>query len=40
VYGVHLQQRRNTAKIDAQLFSNLVTKNTEVCTSFVLIDAL
>ncbi|KAJ7233085.1 bifunctional purine biosynthesis protein ade10 [Mycena rebaudengoi] len=30
VYGVHLQQRRNTAKIDAQLFSNLVTKNTEL----------
>ncbi|KAJ7173483.1 bifunctional purine biosynthesis protein ade10 [Mycena filopes] len=30
VYGVHLQQRRNNAKIDAALFSNIVTKSTEL----------
>ena len=30
VYGVSLQQRRNDAKIDASLFSNIVTKNKEV----------
>ena len=30
VYGVHLQQRRNDAKIDAKLFENIVTKNKEV----------
>ena len=31
VYGIHLQQRRNDAKISPELFSNLVTKNKEVC---------
>jgi len=31
VYGVSLQQRRNDAKIDAQLFQNVVTKNKDVC---------
>ncbi|KAI0332766.1 bifunctional purine biosynthesis protein ade10 [Cubamyces sp. BRFM 1775] len=30
VYGVSLQQRRNDAKIDASLFSNIVTKNKEL----------
>ncbi|KAJ7780168.1 bifunctional purine biosynthesis protein ade10 [Mycena maculata] len=30
VYGVHLQQRRNTAKIDAALFSNIVTQSKEM----------
>ncbi|KAJ7663878.1 bifunctional purine biosynthesis protein ade10 [Mycena polygramma] len=30
VYGVHLQQLRNNAKIDASLFKNLVTKSTEL----------
>ncbi|KAJ7609068.1 bifunctional purine biosynthesis protein ade10 [Roridomyces roridus] len=30
VYGVHLQQRRNNAKIDAALFSNIVTKSSEL----------
>ncbi|KAJ7249505.1 bifunctional purine biosynthesis protein ade10 [Mycena haematopus] len=30
VYGVHLQQRRNNAKIDAALFNNIVTKNSEL----------
>ena len=30
VFGVSLQQRRNTAKVDAKLFDNLVTKNKEV----------
>ncbi|KAJ7036534.1 bifunctional purine biosynthesis protein ade10 [Mycena alexandri] len=30
VYGVHLQQRRNNAKIDAALFSNIVTKSTKL----------
>ena len=34
VYGVHLQQRRNDAKIDAKLFENIVTKNKEVSHSF------
>lgn len=34
VYGIHLQQKRNDAKIDAKLFSNLVTKNTDV-SSFI-----
>ena len=33
VYGVHLQQRRNDAKIDAKLFENIVTKNKEVSYS-------
>ncbi|KAJ6617024.1 bifunctional purine biosynthesis protein ade10 [Mycena sp. CBHHK59/15] len=32
VYGVHLQQRRNNAKIDAKLFDNVVTKSTELPT--------
>ncbi|CAK5267501.1 unnamed protein product [Mycena citricolor] len=32
VYGVHLQQRRNNAKIDASLFSNIVTKASELPT--------
>ncbi|KAF7309463.1 Bifunctional purine biosynthesis protein ade17 [Mycena indigotica] len=30
VYGVHLQQLRNNAKIDAGLFSNIVTKKTDL----------
>ncbi|KAH9849844.1 bifunctional purine biosynthesis protein ade10 [Lenzites betulinus] len=30
VYGVSMQQRRNDAKIDASLFSNIVTKNKEL----------
>ena len=30
VYGVSLQQRRNDAKIDANLFTNIVTKKKEV----------
>ncbi|KAJ6457423.1 bifunctional purine biosynthesis protein ade10 [Mycena vitilis] len=30
VYGVHLQQLRNNAKIDASLFKHLVTKSTEL----------
>ena len=30
VYGVYVQQRRNDAKIDASLFSTIVTKNKEV----------
>ncbi|KAJ7249494.1 AICARFT/IMPCHase bienzyme-domain-containing protein [Mycena haematopus] len=30
VYGVHLQQRRNNAKIDAALFDNIVTKSSEL----------
>ncbi|KAJ7498064.1 bifunctional purine biosynthesis protein ade10 [Mycena galericulata] len=30
VYGVHLQQRRNNAKIDAALFGNIVTKSKEM----------
>jgi len=30
VYGVHLQQNRNNAKIDADLFKNLVTQNKEL----------
>lgn len=33
VYGIHLQQRRNDAKIDAKLFENIVTKNKEVCAT-------
>ncbi|KAK7687760.1 Bifunctional purine biosynthesis protein ade10 [Cerrena zonata] len=32
VYGVHMQQRRNDAKIEAKLFENLVTKNKELPT--------
>ncbi|KAH7907356.1 AICARFT IMPCHase bienzyme [Hygrophoropsis aurantiaca] len=35
VYGVHLQQRRNNAKIDASLFANIVTKNKELPTHAV-----
>ena len=31
VYGVYLQQRRNDAKIEKGLFSNIVSKNKEVC---------
>ncbi|KAI1796713.1 bifunctional purine biosynthesis protein ade10 [Ganoderma leucocontextum] len=30
VYGISLQQRRNDAKIDANLFTNIVTKNKEL----------
>jgi phosphoribosylaminoimidazolecarboxamide formyltransferase/IMP cyclohydrolase len=30
VYGIHLQQKRNNAKIDASLFNNVVTQNKEV----------
>lgn len=30
VYGIHMQQRRNDAKIDAKLFETIVTKNKEV----------
>ncbi|KAF8211127.1 bifunctional purine biosynthesis protein ade10 [Mycena galopus ATCC 62051] len=30
VYGVHLQQRRNNAKIDAALFNNIVTKSSQL----------
>ena len=30
VFGVSLQQRRNTARVGAGLFDNLVTKNKEV----------
>ncbi|KAF8903424.1 cytidine deaminase-like protein [Gymnopilus junonius] len=30
VYGVHLQQNRNDAKIDGNLFTNVVTKNKEL----------
>jgi len=30
VYGVHLRQRRNDARIDANLFDNIVTQNKEV----------
>lgn len=29
VYGVHLQQKRNDAKIDGTIFQNIVTKNRE-----------
>ncbi|KAJ7069929.1 bifunctional purine biosynthesis protein ade10 [Mycena amicta] len=32
VYGVHLQQLRNNSKIDAALFSNIVTKQAELPT--------
>ncbi len=30
VYGIHMQQKRNDAKIDAKLFDNIVTQNKEV----------
>lgn len=30
VYGVSLQQNRNNAKINAELFANIVSKNKEV----------
>ena len=30
VYGVYLQQRRNDARISAQLFENIVSENKEV----------
>ncbi|KAJ7095981.1 bifunctional purine biosynthesis protein ade10 [Mycena belliarum] len=40
VYGVHLRQRRNDSKIDANLFTNLVTENkalpTEALTDLIL----
>lgn len=31
VYGISLQQKRNDVVIDSSLFSNIVTKNKEVC---------
>lgn len=42
VYGIHLQQRRNDAKIDASLFKNIVSQNKEVrsLTKNFLIDCL
>lgn len=30
VYGITLEQRRNDAKIDASIFSNIVSKNKDV----------
>lgn len=30
VYGIHLQQRRNDAKITSALFENIVTTNKDV----------
>lgn len=30
VYGIHLQQRRNNAKIDEKLFENIVSRNKEL----------
>ncbi|KAK7060915.1 bifunctional phosphoribosylaminoimidazolecarboxamide formyltransferase/IMP cyclohydrolase [Paramarasmius palmivorus] len=33
VYGIHLQQRRNNAKIDAKLFENIVSKQKELPSS-------
>jgi AICAR transformylase/IMP cyclohydrolase PurH len=30
VYGLYLEQKRNTFKIDAGLFKNVVTKNKDV----------
>jgi phosphoribosylaminoimidazolecarboxamide formyltransferase/IMP cyclohydrolase len=30
VYGISLQQKRNTAKIDGKLFSNIVSKKKDV----------
>lgn len=33
VYGIHMQQRHNDAKIDPSLFANIVTKNKEVRSS-------
>ena len=30
VYGISLQQKRNDCKIDASLFSNVVTRNKSV----------
>lgn len=33
VYGIHLQQRRNDAKINADLFKNIVSKKIEVSIS-------
>jgi phosphoribosylaminoimidazolecarboxamide formyltransferase/IMP cyclohydrolase len=30
VYGIHMQQKRNDAKIDASLFKNIVTANKDV----------
>jgi phosphoribosylaminoimidazolecarboxamide formyltransferase / IMP cyclohydrolase len=30
VYGIHMQQKRNDAKVDASLFTNIVTANKDV----------
>ncbi|KZT25141.1 bifunctional purine biosynthesis protein ade10 [Neolentinus lepideus HHB14362 ss-1] len=35
VYGISLRQKRNDAKIDASLFSNIVTKNTQLPPSAI-----
>ncbi|TFK51990.1 bifunctional purine biosynthesis protein ade10 [Heliocybe sulcata] len=35
VYGISLQQKRNDAKIDASLFSNIVTQNKELSQSAI-----
>ncbi|KAL0955237.1 hypothetical protein HGRIS_004136 [Hohenbuehelia grisea] len=35
VYGIHLQQRRNNAKITSELFNNIVTKNKELPKSAI-----
>lgn len=39
VYGIHLQQKRNDAKIDAELFRNIVTKNKEVRASLSVLES-
>lgn len=38
MYGIHLQQKRNDAKIDAKLFENIVTKNKEVCDCILYVN--
>ena len=39
VYGIHMQQRRNDAKIDAKLFETIVTKNKEACPRIRIMDS-
>ena len=37
VYGISLQQNRNDAKIDAELFKNIVTTEKDVSECFYLL---
>ena len=40
LYGLRMEQRRNDAVIDAKLFENVTSKNTNVCVVLVYSDCI